>query len=48
MFTKHMGAELRYTWSPYKPDMADFAPRGYKGEPTINAPAITASFIFRF
>ena len=48
MFTKHMGAELRYTWSPYKPDMASFTPRGHTSEPTVNAPAITASFIFRF
>lgn len=48
MFTKNMGAELRYTWSRYKPEVADFAPRGYTGKPTVDSPAINASFIFRF
>ncbi len=48
MFTRNLGAELRYTYSPYKPEMADFAPRGYTGKPTVNAPGLSASFIFRF
>ncbi|GLH69724.1 hypothetical protein GETHPA_12570 [Geothrix rubra] len=48
MFTRNLGAELRYTWSPYKPEMADFTPRGYTGNPTVNAPGLNASFIFRF
>jgi hypothetical protein len=48
MFTKNMGAELRYTWSRYKPEVAEFAPRGYISKPTVDAPAISASFIFRF
>lgn len=48
MFTKNLGAELRYTWSRYKPEVTDFAPRGYTGKPTIDTPAISASFIFRF
>lgn len=48
MFTKNMGAELRYTWSRYKPEVANFAPRGYTGNPTVDAPTINASFIFRF
>ena len=26
MFTRHIGAELRYTWSRYKPDVTDFTP----------------------
>lgn len=48
MFTRNLGAELRYTWSPFKPEMADFTPRGYTGNPTVNAPGLNASFIFRF
>ena len=48
MFTKNMGAELRYTWSRYKPAVSEFTPRGYTGKPTVEAPAISASFIFRF
>ena len=48
MFTKNFGTELRYTWSRYKPEVADFAPRGYTGKPTVDSPAISASFIFRF
>lgn len=48
MFTKNMGAELRYNWSRYKPEVANFAPRGYAGKPTVDAPTINVSFIFRF
>jgi hypothetical protein len=48
MFTKNLGTELRYTWSRYKPELVEFAPRGYTGKPTVEAPAISASFIFRF
>lgn len=48
MFTKNFGAELRYTWSRYKPEVADFSPRGYTGKPTVDAPTINVSFIFRY
>jgi hypothetical protein len=48
MFTRHMGAELRYNWSRYKPSVGDFAPRGYTGKPTVDTPTITTSFIYRF
>jgi hypothetical protein len=48
MFTKNMGTELRYTWSRYKPELNNFAPRGYMGKQTVDSPTINASFIFRF
>jgi len=48
MFTPNLGAELRYTWSTYKPDVTGFAPRGYDGKPDVDAPALNASFLFRF
>jgi hypothetical protein len=41
------GAELRYTWSRYKPDVTDFQPRGYTGKPTVDSPTINASLIIR-
>jgi hypothetical protein len=41
------GAELRYTWSRYKPDVTDFSPRGYTGKPTVDAPTLNASLIVR-
>jgi hypothetical protein len=47
MFTSNLGAELRYTWSRYKPDVVGFAPRGYDGKPDVDAPTINASFIVR-
>jgi len=47
MFTPHMGAELRYNWSKYSPDMTGFAPRGYTGKPDVQSPTINASFIVR-
>jgi len=47
MFTPHLGAELRYEWSKYKPDVTGFAPRGYTGKPDVDAPTINASFIVR-
>jgi hypothetical protein len=47
MFTPHLGAELRYTWSRYKPDVTDFSPRGYTGKPTVDAPTLNASLIVR-
>lgn len=47
MFTPHLGAELRYTWSRYKPDVTDFSPRGYTGKPQVDAPTLNASLIIR-
>ncbi len=47
MFTPHLGAELRYNWSKYKPDVVGFAPRGYTGKPDVDSPTINASFIIR-
>lgn len=48
MFTRHMGTELRYVWSRYKPEVADFSPRGYTGKQTVDAPTLNVSFIYRF
>jgi hypothetical protein len=47
MFTPHVGAELRYTWSRYKPDVTGFTPRNYTGKPDVDAPTLNASVIFR-
>ena len=47
MFNPHVGAELRYTYSRYKPDVAGFAPSGFSGKPTVDAPVLNASLIFR-
>jgi hypothetical protein len=47
VFTPHVGAELRYTYSRYKPDVAGFAPMGFNGKPSVDAPALNASLIFR-
>ncbi len=47
MFTPHVGAELRYTWAKYKPDVTDFRPRGYTGKPDVDAPTLNASLILR-
>lgn len=47
MFTPHLGAEIRSTWSKYKPNVTDFSPRGYSEKPTVDAPTINASLIIR-
>jgi len=47
MFNPHVGAELRYTYSRYKPDVADFKPFGFTGKPNVDAGTLNASVIFR-
>lgn len=41
MFTPKMGAELRYVWAKYKPEI-------FGGKPEITSPTINATFIYRF
>jgi len=41
MFTPHMGAELRYTYAKYKPEL-------FGAKPDITAPTVQGSFIYRF
>ena len=41
MFTPHLGAELRYTWAEYKPELF-----GHK--PELTTPTVGASFLYRF
>lgn len=48
MFTRHMGAELRYTYACYKPNVIAFTPRNYAEKPTIDSGTVNASFIYRF
>lgn len=48
MFTRNLGAELRYTYAHYKPDVTGFAPRGFTEKPTVDSGTLNASFIFRF
>jgi hypothetical protein len=47
MVTAHVGAELRFIWSRFDPDLTAFAPRGYTGKLNLNAPTLNASLIFR-
>jgi hypothetical protein len=47
MFTPHIGAELRYTYSRFKPDVAGYAPMGFTGKPTVDSPSLNASLIIR-
>jgi len=47
MFNRHIGAELRYTYARYKPDVTDFKPRDYTGKPTVDSPTLNASLIIR-
>lgn len=41
MFTPHMGAEVRYTWAKYKPELLG-------SKPEFTSPTVGASFIYRF
>lgn len=41
MFTPQMGAELRYTYTKYKPEL-------FGAKPEITAPTVQGSFIYRF
>jgi len=41
MFTRNLGAEVRYTWSKYKPEL-------YGQKPDIGSPTLNASCIVRF
>jgi hypothetical protein len=41
MFTPHMGAELRYTYAKYKPEL-------FGAKPEVTAPTVQGSFIYRF
>lgn len=41
MFTPHMGAELRYSWAKYKPELLG-------AKPEFTSPTLGASFIYRF
>jgi hypothetical protein len=47
MFNRNFGAELRYTYTRYKPDVTGFTPREYTGKPTVDAPTLNASLIVR-
>lgn len=41
MFTSHMGAEVRYTYAKYKPEV-------FGAKPELSSPAVAASFVYRF
>lgn len=41
MFTPHLGAELRYTWAKYKPEL-------FGAKPEFTSPTLGASFLYRF
>ena len=41
MFNRNMGAELRYVYAKYKPEL-------FGAKPEITSPTINATFIYRF
>lgn len=48
MFTQNLGAEWRWGWSKFKPDLTGPVPSGYPAHATVGAQTMNASFLFRY
>lgn len=48
MFTRHLGAEWRWSWSKFKPRFTGTVPPGYPTDAVVGAQFMNASFIFHF